>query len=275
MGNLLEIMVLDGANGEGTFEWGQINYPDGQVSISVGRQLYGRTVKIKARMRSFNDLQVIACAVSACREAKCGDIELEIPYVLGGRSDRRFSQYGDHYLKDVICPFINSLKFSCVHILDPHSDVLPALLDRVHVLSADPFYFTVGQHIGKCTVVCPDAGAVRRATNYAAVNAPCPVVYCSKKRDTATGKILSTTVSDPDIIGGNDLVIVDDICDGGATFLSLGRELRALKCRKLYLAVTHGIFSKGFLQLEEIFDHIFCTDSYKPVDNILVKQMKW
>ena len=35
---------------------------------------------------------------------------------------------------------------------------------------------------------------------------------------------------------------------------------------KIYLIVTHGIFSQGFLKLGEYFDGIFCTNSYKDIN---------
>lgn len=55
-------------------------------------------------------------------------------------------------------------------------------------------------------------------------------------------------------------LIVDDICDGGGTFVGLAKELRAAGATRVYLYVTHGIFSKR-LPLEGI-DHVYTTDSF-------------
>jgi len=41
---------------------------------------------------------------------------------------------------------------------------------------------------------------------------------------------------------------------------------------KLYLIVTHGIFSAGFDELGKYFEQIYTTNSYKDIDNELVKQ---
>ena len=62
------------------------------------------------------------------------------------------------------------------------------------------------------------------------------------------------------LLSNRRILIVDDICDGGATFVGLAKELRAAGAKKVYLYVTHGIFSKG-LPLEGI-DKVFTTDSY-------------
>lgn len=58
---------------------------------------------------------------------------------------------------------------------------------------------------------------------------------------------------------GDDILIVDDICDGGATFLKIAKELPNTN---LYLYVTHGIFSKGLGDLSRYFIKIFSTDSF-------------
>jgi ribose-phosphate pyrophosphokinase len=58
-------------------------------------------------------------------------------------------------------------------------------------------------------------------------------------------------------------VIVDDICDGGRTFLEIAKTIRSKKRNisifgdKIYLVVTHGIFSAGFDELKNtlVFMH--------------------
>ena len=60
---------------------------------------------------------------------------------------------------------------------------------------------------------------------------------------------------------------VDDICDGGRTFIELGKVLRAKGASKLVLSVTHGIFSRGPALVFEMFDAIYTTDSIRNSDN--------
>lgn len=64
-------------------------------------------------------------------------------------------------------------------------------------------------------------------------------------------------------------MIIDDICDGGATFLAIAGQV---KPAHLTLIVTHGIFSKGLDALAEKFDSIITSDSYgKIYDSALVQ----
>jgi ribose-phosphate pyrophosphokinase len=91
-------------------------------------------------------------------------------------------------------------------------------------------------------VVFPDAGAQSR---YSA-NLGTGVVVCNKVRDQLTGAITGHDMVCPNISAGDRFLIIDDICDGGATFISIAKKLRSLHL-DIYidLFVTHGIFSKG------------------------------
>lgn len=89
-------------------------------------------------------------------------------------------------------------------------------------------------------------------------------VFCASKiRDSKTGKITDTTFHDE--VKGRKVLIVDDICDGGRTFIELGKLLREKQAETIYLYITHGIFSKGLQALNPYFDHIYCYHSFLPI----------
>ena len=108
-------------------------------------------------------------------------------------------------------------------------------------------------------VVIPDAGATKKAYTWLDGRR---VVQASKRRDPATGKLSGFSVPDVDSegnsIAGRPCIIVDDICDGGGTFLGLAAELQAAGAGPLTLAVTHGLFTKGTEVLTESFSTIAC-----------------
>jgi ribose-phosphate pyrophosphokinase len=60
--------------------------------------------------------------------------------------------------------------------------------------------------------------------------------------------------------------IVDDICDGGRTFIELSKELKKRNCGNVYLIISHGIFSKGIDVLREHFTKVFCTNSISDIE---------
>ena len=56
---------------------------------------------------------------------------------------------------------------------------------------------------------------------------------------------------------------MDDICDGGRTFIELAKVIRKdySKDSKIVLIITHGIFSKGFETVFEHVDEVYTTNS--------------
>ena len=100
-----------------------------------------------------------------------------------------------------------------------------------------------------------------------------PVVECSKKRNVKNGKLEGFKVYE-DNLSGKDCLIVDDICDGGGTFIGLAEELKKKNAGHLYLAVSHGIFNKGVDVLNKCFTKIYTTDSFRDVGEIGVEQIK-
>ena len=84
-------------------------------------------------------------------------------------------------------------------------------------------------------------------------------------RDVKTGKLSGFKVYSDDL-EGQDCIIVDDICDAGGTFMGLATELKKKNAGKLFLAVSHGIFSKGLDNLTQYFDTIFTTDSFNTLE---------
>lgn len=257
-------------------------FPDSQQSVVAGVTYPGlfpgdsfpHTVKLTHSIASFADLEKLCCAVAALRNRGCRRISLFAPYVLGARSDRAFTPNGLHYLRDVLAPIINSLELESVELLDPHSDVLPAVLRNAKVRTdvMNWFYGSYTAWLYKKTqgnpppvwVVAPDAGAAKRAHVAAEALKAAGVIQCIKERNVATGNITELSVRLDHAIGMSDrFVVVDDLCDGGATFLSLAAKLKELRrLTPLDLVVTHGVFSKGFDKLLESYDSIHVTDSF-------------
>jgi len=248
-------------------------FPDGQQGITI-QEVYDPTEphEIISRLNSFSDLELILCATAALRAEGVEQIMLTVPYFLGARSDRKFGQGGYHYLKDVICPIINAQGYKSVAVLDPHSDVLEACIDRLVPNSNLAFVKWALEDLGyekkplDFTLVAPDAGAYKKVDSIAReLKHPTEIVTAHKRRDLETGKILSTTVEGIDE-AQQKFVIIDDICDGGRTFLGIAEAIKSkVADAEIYLLVTHGIFSAGYSQLMNRFDGIYTTNSYADI----------
>lgn len=248
-----------------------LEFSDSQKQITVDLDsYYGENhVKIISRM-SWKDLQDIILAVKSLKRAKVDNIYLDVPYFLGARSDRLFEKNSTHYLKDIICPIINSLEFNTVSVLDSHSYVLEACLRNYNEMDIKPFY---GWFIEKAIItsedkqntfiIAPDYGAVKRTSFFVKNYGFEKMISCSKNRDIHTGKILDVTIP-IDNFEGKNCIILDDICDGGTTFRELAKGLKERNVGKITLIVTHCIHKNGINNVLQYVDRIYTTNS---VDN--------
>lgn len=96
------------------------------------------------------------------------------------------------------------------------------------------------------------------------------ITYFDKSRDQATGKIEKMRLAIPlTWTKGYSVLLVDDICDGGATFVRAASILKnGWDVEKLALYTTHGIYSKGVEILYEMgYDKIITTNSRLSADS--------
>ncbi|MBW1658285.1 ribose-phosphate diphosphokinase [Flavobacterium quisquiliarum] len=218
-------------------------------------------VTITHRLNSFNDLGLLCITVDALRRMDVKIIDLFIPYFPAARQDRVMIP-GEPLSVKVYADIINAMKLNKVFVFDAHSEVTPALLNNSTVIPNYTFIKEVLNKIGQnVKLISPDGGALKKIYKVSEFLGGVEVVECSKSRDVKTGKLSGFKVYEEDL-QGMDCLIVDDICDGGGTFVGLAEELKKKNAGKLYLAVSHGIFNKGF-EVLNCFDGIFTTNSFK------------
>jgi len=254
-------------------------FPDGQNQLTIlDKTLLNEYIEIKTRINNFIDLEILICAVKSLKGLNVRGINLYSPYILGSRSDRKFEEGSNNYLKDVICPILNSLNFYSITCLDPHSDVLEACIksnflrisneEVVKFALSEIYDYDSNEGNSRMVLISPDAGASKKIYKVAeSFEFEGDIIICSKERDK-DGKLTKCVVPLSNL-GNKDLIIIDDICDGGATFINIAKEIKdhyiGNSCPKIYLIVTHGIFSKGYEELSKYFDGIYCTNSYNDI----------
>lgn len=235
-------------------------------------------VVITNRFRGGDDIMKVLIAKEALQRKGVKHFDLVMPYVSYARQDRQCCD-GESFTLKVFTDIINSAKFENVFVLDAHSDVAPALLNNCTNLQIDKYVewtcLEIGSHDdADITLISPDAGANKKSNKlFENVGMFSGLIKCDKRRNVKNGKIEGV-----EIFAGNlkdkCCLIVDDICDGGRTFIEIAKELRKRGVGNIYLFVTHGIFSKRFDELSKYFEAIYCTNSFKDIDNSLVSQFK-
>lgn len=265
-------------------------FPGGEVLVNA---VYpGTHCLIEAVLTNSDDVMALVMLVDSLREQGVEKICLTMPYVPYARQDRVCNP-GESLSIRAFAKIINSLEFLSVIIYDPHSDVTPALINRCLVEKSATL---IEKHSAVCEwinkefnadtplyLVSPDAGAVKK-TYEIAKRFPqfAGIIFAEKVRDVATGNIVRTSIGQlPDDIGDAKLLICDDICDGGRTFIELGKVLNQYNPKEMNLYVTHGIFSQGeeallnkksepeyeigsyFVEHTGMFDNVWSTIKFK------------
>jgi ribose-phosphate pyrophosphokinase len=258
-------------------------FPGGEERILIADHEDAITydaIRITAHLHNGNDILALLMETDAWMRSGADDIRLVMPYIPYARQDR-VCNYGESLSIKVFADLINSQKYTNVEVWDPHSDVATALLNNVIVKEQHELlcaYRNVMNIHEDTVLVCPDAGARKKAYKNLSALGLRNAVFADKRRDTLTGKILGTELSSTPALWNQtqDHLIVDDIADGGMTFIELAKALRAAGVTgKISLYVTHGIFSKGLSVFEGLIDRIYTPNSWiEAPDNSLLTILK-
>lgn len=238
-----------------------IKYPAGEYQVRVRPESLDLIQDVTALCIRGGDADTIMQGLMA-HDAISGvnhrNVAVVFPYLPYSRADRGFVQ-GDCF---GLRTFLNTLEPATVYTLDVHGKVPPGY--GVINVPADSIMLDVYNYVYTQTgvapvVLLPDAGARNR---YAHIFPSGTVYNAQKRRDGATGQLSGFDV--PTLPAGRPVLIVDDICDGGGTFLGIVAALReSYQMNSLHLHVTHGVFSNNAVgRLHAAgFESVTSTDS--------------
>lgn len=174
---------------------------------------------------------------------KC-KLNLHLPYLPHGRADRRFEPGNAAPLQVFLEK--TALRFNSIYLTDPHSGFYESVQGNFMVKhQAECFAETNVPVYASDILVAPDKGAMGKIQVLADKLGGQTVLRADKKRDISNGRVLSVELPNDIQIEGRGCIIVDDICDGGGTFLPLAQALLDRGASTVELYVTHGIFAKG------------------------------
>lgn len=201
------------------------------------------------------------------------NIELFIEYMPYSRQDRRDSDMV--FTLKYVTDFINCMNFSTIEVLEPHSDVTLALLNNslpykpanIYKEVIEMFNFT-NFDIKKDFILFPDTGALKRYEKYFKGY---KILVGSKVRDFETGKIKELSIIGSENLNGSNVIIIDDLCSKGGTFILSGNKLKEINANKVYLVVTHcenSVFDGDILKENSPIDCIYTTDSIIDIEKV-------
>ncbi|WP_342754376.1 ribose-phosphate diphosphokinase [Pantoea sp. MBD-2R] len=257
-------LTLDGENA--ALETGR--FPDGAVWARLLPPLrqQAETLTLRATaMRNMDDLMLLAQVMDAVRQRYTLRLTtLELPWLPYARQDRSMRD-GDSFALKVFAGFLNQLRFDRVTVLDPHSDVVAGVVNNLSVIPQHQCLQhsdNLSQKLGDgLMLMAPDAGALKKTDLLARHIGASEYGILGKHRDLASGALSGFELLKGNV-AGRDVLIVDDLCDAGGTFIGSAAVLRQAGARSVSLYVTHGLFSKGVDHLlTQGIDFIWTTDS--------------
>jgi len=234
-------------------------YPDGSQYVTIDQY----SEYLDFRITNYNVLWTLNQIKDICDYNK-KSLNIFIPSLIDAQADRRFNINESSGLK-LVCKFINSLNFKTVSIFHPHNpEVVEALIDGVNIIDNSEFIRYTLKEIksNNLMLLSTDAGGFKPLIKLAdKLKWLGETFSASKSRKYEDGKSKLIQQVDKEDFKGSDILIVDDLCVNGGTFLGLAKLLKERNCGKLYLAVSHLTVEQPNSLLFSLFDKVFTTNS--------------
>ena len=255
------------------------SFPDGTILLKQG-QTFAPEARIEWRYENDREFLALIYLVKHLRRLGYPSIHLYMPYIPNARMDR-VKCVEDVFTLKYFAEVLNSLELDSVTVLDPHSSVSEALINNLRIYTPEKYIHEILEeylHLERwavndpldfepapkerysITMFYPDEGAMKRYSGMI----PLPYAFGIKNRDWKTGEILGLDVAGAvDQIVNRDILIVDDICSRGGTFLHSAKKLKELGARKIYLFVSHceNTILEGELLTSGLIEKVYTTDS--------------
>lgn len=240
-------------------------FSGGELQVRLPELIEPERVNLMWKPAYASRVMLLALTVNALHNMGIYDIDLDVLYLPYARQDRVCSP-GEAFSLKVICKFLDTLGVSTIRLWDVHNEEeTNELLPNNYVWHWEAYDIFARYNLLNSfdlwdLVLCaPDKGAIPRVDKIVKHFDLQNPVYLSKKRNPENGHIEGIKFEEHNrSVNGFNVMIVDDICDGGRTFIEAAKVLKEKGATDLYLYVTHGIFSAGLDELCEHFEHIFC-----------------
>lgn len=250
----------------------KINFPDGTMKLDIPLIMedsinFTKKANFTWKFASETEVLELMYMSGQIKERWGADIKttLYMPYLPNARMDRVYDKKEVFTLK-YFCNLINSMNFDKVYVLDVHSSVGIALLNRAENINPTEFIEMAIKEANIDSNTCfffPDEGSCKRYSPIVKqVLKTNNIAFGIKERDWETGKISNITVSGADVNGRN-IFIIDDICSYGGTVFYSATKLKEMGCKDINVFFTHceNSIEKGKLFSCGMINKIFTTDS--------------
>lgn len=233
-------------------------FPDGEVQITLGEFSHKEEIMILCRITNTEELFILMQVCDILRRHGMR-FSIQIYYLMSMRMDR-VMDFNRPLSLSIVCRVLDDLGAVEIGIYCPHSIEYKKFFRYTDVFEI-PSRININWE--DYQLVYPDKGSRDRYSNSK------PFIFGSrifgkKSRDSITGKITSIEVENPENLDTKPLLIKDDLCDGGGTFVGLAEAIRKINPNlELNVLVDHMVNPRGIEKLSKTFNHVWFTNSYK------------
>ena len=229
---------------------------------------------LEFRINTYEDLWTLT-QIKDVYDHNNRPLSVTIPCLLDAQADRRFADNQPHSLK-LLLRHLNSLQFENIEVFHPHNaEIVEAILNNVTILDNSYFIknvlfneialgpgFPDMKKLDNLVLMSSDAGGFKPLMKLVdKIGWEGETFSASKARKYEDGKSSLIQQIDRQDFQGKDILIIDDICVKGGTFVGLAKMLKERNCGNLYLAVSHMTVTDFNEELTYLYDGVFITNS--------------
>lgn len=245
-------------------------FPTGEVGvklINISDVRYTDCAIVEVMFSNNDDILYAINLVDALIQVgfRKHQIMLDIPYLPYSRQDRVC-----HEGESIACNvFLKLLETSevCVRTFDLHSErYLPSFVVNV------PQYVCAAGLPKFDLLIGPDKGSTNKVSDVAKFFDTKYIVLDKIRSETGIKITVPEGINNVE----GSICIVDDLLDGGGTFIKAAEAIKEVNpTASLSLYVTHGFFTAGIDKLKEMYDTIYCKFLYNtdPAVKAFVKEI--
>ena len=229
---------------------------------------------LEFRINTYEDLWTLT-QIKDVYDHNNRPLSVTIPCLLDAQADRRFADNQPHSLK-LLLRHLNSLQFENIEVFHPHNaEIVEAILNNVTILDNSYFIknvlfneialgpgFPDMKKLDNLVLMSSDAGGFKPLMKLVdKIGWEGETFSASKARKYEDGKSSLIQQIDRQDFQGKDILIIDDICVKGGTFVGLAKMLKERNCGNLYLAISHMTVLDFNAELVTLYDEVFITNS--------------
>ena len=170
---------------------------------------------------------------------------LFMPYLPYGRQDKKAGNDRTFALNTLLDILNKHSTLGVISTLDAHNSlVLGNVIKSIQPTAQIKYAIDA---VKPDLIVFPDAGAAKRGYNIQGLES----IVLDKKRNQLTGEIEGLEYTGNVRVGDKSLLIVDDITDGGKTFIEAAKLLKDLDATGISLYTSHMLATKGTKVLKD------------------------